>query len=88
MAPSFSSYSRTKNSISLNWNKLSDGPSEGFSSVLGYYVYKNNGAGGNLYDLTSTITSKTTTTTTIPSLTSYTTYMFRISAYNIYGASI
>jgi len=67
---------------------LTDGPNEGYSSVLGYYVYKNNGAGGTLYDLASTLTPKTTTTTTIPLLTSYTTYMFRISAYNIYGASV
>lgn len=72
----------------MNWNQLADGINEGFSTVLGYYVYKNNGAGGTTFTLTNTITSKATTTAPITSLSAYTTYLFKISAYNIHGSSI
>lgn len=74
--------------MTLNWDQITSGINEGFSTVLGYYLYKNNGAGGSTYTLANTVTSKTTTTSTLTSLSPYTTYMFKISAYNIHGSSV
>lgn len=88
IAPSFTSSSSTKNSVTLNWSTLASGANEGYSTVLGYKIYLNDGTTGSLYSLASTIANQATTTTTITGLTGSITYTFKITAYNIYGESV
>jgi len=74
----------TENQIDIDWTALTSSSDTGYSTILGYRVYYDNG-GATTPSIFVAETLDTTYTTT--GLTTGTTYNFAVTARNIYGES-